>query len=413
MTPLAQNGQRPGNSDNTSDVLDHTKAIRTAVKSIEDEMLSGLRSAQQASLNSADPAQASATVEAMSADILRAYRVLVPQIRDLKSDRANQDPNSMKGRQVKLANDALEASMSKYRTMDNDFRKKLNEQTARQFRIVRPDASEQEVRQAVEDPSGNVFAQAMMQSDRRGQSQSTLNAVKSRNAAIQQIERDMMELGEMFQQMNELVEQQEAAIENIEMKGEEVVENMDKGTEQIGVAITSARNARKWKWWCLGIVSMYYLPRVKSSLPLTDSLNSSHHCRYCHRPRNYQAMANSGSKASTKTIPSYSKPQSRVRIHQADRRANSKSRRRLQPAGEEVPQISGMRWRQCNYGKAYLTYGRVLLWRLLFLASAFDALRRIYGVFCSSLHGLFEGYLAFYLLSRVRCPHCTTSFSLL
>jgi syntaxin 1B/2/3 len=270
MTPLAQNGQRPANTDDTRDVLNHTKSIRTTIKSIEDDMLSELKSAQQASLNAADSSMASASVEAMSDNILKAYRLLVSQIRDLKSDRANQDPNSMRGAQVKAANDALEASMTKYRNLDNEFKKKLKEQIARQYRIVRPDASEQEVRQAVDDPNGagNVFAQTLMQSDRRGQSQSAMNAVKSRHVDIQKIEQQLIELSDLFSQMNELVEQQEAAIENIEMKGEEVVENMDKGTEQIGVAITSARNARKWKWWCLGICSMYKLPKANFFFPL-------------------------------------------------------------------------------------------------------------------------------------------------
>jgi len=110
------------------------------------------------------------------------------------------------------------------------------------------------VREAVEDTSRQqVFSQALLQSDRRGQSRAALNAVENRHAAIQKIESQMIELAELFQDMEALVVQQEAAVTNIETKGEEVVENLDKGTQQINTAITSARNARKWKWWCLGI----------------------------------------------------------------------------------------------------------------------------------------------------------------
>jgi len=77
--------------------------------------------------------------------------------------------------------------------------------------------------------------------------------VRQRSDAIKQIESQMMELADLFNDMDNLVVQQEAAVVNIEQKGEEVVENMDKGTEQIGVAIKSARNRNKLKWWCLGI----------------------------------------------------------------------------------------------------------------------------------------------------------------
>ena len=138
---------------------------------------------------------------------------------------------------------------------------------ARQYRIVRPEASEAEVRRAVEDNTEQqVFSQALMQSNRRGQAQSTLNAVESRHQEIQKVGRQMEELAELFEDMQNLVVQQEAAVVNIEMKGEEVVENMDKGTEQIGVAIKSARNARKWKWWCLGISSMFSFPSQNSTV---------------------------------------------------------------------------------------------------------------------------------------------------
>jgi len=65
----------------------------------------------------------------------------------------------------------------------------------------------------------------------------------------------MIQLAELFNDMENLVMQQETAVTNIEMKGEEVVEHMDKGNEQIGTAIVHARNTRKWKWWCLCITS--------------------------------------------------------------------------------------------------------------------------------------------------------------
>jgi syntaxin 1B/2/3 len=63
----------------------------------------------------------------------------------------------------------------------------------------------------------------------------------------------MVELAQLFQDMDTLVVQQEAAVTQIEQKGEEVVENLDKGNEEIGVAVNTARKTRKKKWICLGI----------------------------------------------------------------------------------------------------------------------------------------------------------------
>jgi len=50
-----------------------------------------------------------------------------------------------------------------------------------------------------------------------------------------------------------LVVQQEAAVVNIEMKGEEVVQHMDEGVGQLNTAIDSARSRNRKKWYCLGI----------------------------------------------------------------------------------------------------------------------------------------------------------------
>jgi syntaxin 1B/2/3 len=125
---------------------------------------------------------------------------------------------------------------------------------ARQYRIVRPDATEQEVRQAVEDTSGRqIFSQAMMQSDRQGRARAALSAVQDRHDALVKIEQQMVELSQLFQDMDTLVIQQEAAVVQIEQKGEEVVENLGKGNEEIGVAVETARSTRKKKWICLGI----------------------------------------------------------------------------------------------------------------------------------------------------------------
>jgi syntaxin 1B/2/3 len=191
-------------------------------------------------------------LEGMSTEIMAMYRNLTAKVKHVKSQPESGSPKNAP--QIGKVDRALKDLIRAYQRADADYTRKIQDQMARQYRIVRPDASEEEVRAAVEDTqSQSVFSQALLQSDRQGQSRSVLNAVQSRHEEIQKIERQMIELAELFQDMDVLVVQQEAAVANIEMKGEEVVENMDKGNEEIGVAIQSARNARKWKWWCLGI----------------------------------------------------------------------------------------------------------------------------------------------------------------
>ena len=90
-----------------------------------------------------------------------------------------------------------------------------------------------------------------MNSGRSGQAQTTLNAVRQRHEAIQNIERTMIELAELFQDLDTMVLQQDEVVRQIEEKGEEVQENIFKANEELDVGIKSARGARKKKWICL------------------------------------------------------------------------------------------------------------------------------------------------------------------
>lgn len=70
----------------------------------------------------------------------------------------------------------------------------------------------------------------------------------------------MIELARLYQEVAELVQQQEPAVEQINTGAHDVVENVDNANKQIDSAIVSARNARKWKWYILLAVSKYNVP---------------------------------------------------------------------------------------------------------------------------------------------------------
>jgi syntaxin 1B/2/3 len=96
----------------------------------------------------------------------------------------------------------------------------------------------------------------LLSSDRRGQAQSSLRNVKERHEAIQKIERQMVELAQLFQDLDQIVMEQEPMVENIEAKGEEVHENVVQANTEIGGAIEKARSRNRKKWWCLLICGM-------------------------------------------------------------------------------------------------------------------------------------------------------------
>ncbi len=69
------------------------------------------------------------------------------------------------------------------------------------------------------------------------------------------MERTLIELAQLFQDLEAVVIRQDVAIQNIEQQGEQVEENVAKANVHIDGAIDSAKAARKKKFWCLLIIS--------------------------------------------------------------------------------------------------------------------------------------------------------------
>lgn len=93
-----------------------------------------------------------------------------------------------------------------------------------------------------------------MQSNRRGQAQSALSAVQGRHEAIQKIERQMIELAQLFQDVDAAIVEQEAPVQAIETGVEKTHENIQGGNKQLDGAIKKAKSIRRKKWICFGIV---------------------------------------------------------------------------------------------------------------------------------------------------------------
>lgn len=80
-----------------------------------------------------------------------------------------------------------------------------------------------------------------------------------RSAAIRKIEQDLIELSHLYNEVAELVHQQEPAVQQIQQGAEETHRNVVQGTTKLDTAIQSAKNARRWKWYAL-IIIREYLP---------------------------------------------------------------------------------------------------------------------------------------------------------
>ncbi|KAK7205497.1 t-SNARE [Myxozyma melibiosi] len=203
----------------------------------------------------ADPTESTALqreIDSLTARSASMARQLKDNIRSLES-RSMRD--STKALQVGALKKMFLDSLQNYHMTESSFRQRLRANVERQLRIIEPDASEAEIRDAVDNGGATqVFSQALLSSDRTGQARSALEEARNRHQEIQRIEQTMKEVALLMEQLMEQVEVQGQELEEIDDKQYEVTEQIETGNVHLGKAKDSARAARKKKWICLAIV---------------------------------------------------------------------------------------------------------------------------------------------------------------
>ncbi|KAK6457249.1 t-SNARE [Scheffersomyces xylosifermentans] len=145
--------------------------------------------------------------------------------------------------------------IQEYRLVEVNNREETKAQAERQYKIIKPDASDEEVRAVLEDGSGTqqYFQQALLQSNRRGEARTVLNEVQVRHRELLKLEKTMAELTQLFHDMEELVIEQDQPIQQIEEQVGNAQHDIEQGVGHTNKAVVSARAARKKKLWCLFI----------------------------------------------------------------------------------------------------------------------------------------------------------------
>ncbi|OJJ51744.1 hypothetical protein ASPZODRAFT_55866 [Penicilliopsis zonata CBS 506.65] len=174
-----------------------------------------------------------------------------------KLKKAKQTPGSGDSRvqtQIDLASRNIQQEIEQYRKAQVDFKARLKDQVQRRYEIANPEASPEEVRQGVEMVLMGQEQSFQVSGNRTRQANDAKKAAMERSLAIRKIEQDMEELVNLSKEIGQLVLQQETAVEQINEDAGNVATNVQIANKQLDSAIVSARNARKWKWYALGII---------------------------------------------------------------------------------------------------------------------------------------------------------------
>ncbi|CAI7612495.1 hypothetical protein N7533_013462 [Penicillium manginii] len=241
--------------DGFQNILQTRRLINDELNKISETQQTVLRPAQQAVLDATTPTedhQANSRMTSIEEEISESFGRIRGLIADLKATSDRADPRVEE--QIRIISNTMEQPLQDYRLEQTQFSRKLREQVRRRYQISHPEATETEVSEGVENVIQGGEQLFAVQGTRTQKANDARNAVEQRSATIRRIERDLMTVATLFQEIAELVDEHEFTVEKIQDHTAAAHDDLRSGNEKLSFAVTSARNARKYKWYILLVI---------------------------------------------------------------------------------------------------------------------------------------------------------------
>jgi len=165
-----------------------------------------------------------------------------------------------------------------YQKVEQTHRQRIRERMERQYRVVNPSATQEEV-DAMLAGDANVFAQDVLGTGRKGEARRALQEVQDRHEDVRKIERTILELSLLFQEMAQMVEKQGDMLDSIETSVGNATAYTEEAVVHLDKAIVHRLSSRKKLWILTGIVAvlliiagiMIYVYIVKPAMALAPT----------------------------------------------------------------------------------------------------------------------------------------------
>ncbi|KZT60450.1 t-SNARE [Calocera cornea HHB12733] len=256
-------GNIPGNGaaqngEDMSGFYNEIGSVRDAIRSQLVPSVQRIGDLHSRTLNSTDEAalkRDTANLDALVTETSSLTNQLKKRIQDLERQGGSDGLGLVRRQQAAALKSEFREAVENYQRVEQQYRQRYRERMERQFRIVKPDATPEEVQAVLEDgQGGQVFAQALRNTTRYGESRAAYREVQERHEEVQRIEKTLTELAQLFNDMSILVEEQDEGINVINTNAAEANRDTEKAVQQVDKAVVSARRARRMRWICFGII---------------------------------------------------------------------------------------------------------------------------------------------------------------
>ncbi|SCV74074.1 BQ2448_6506 [Microbotryum intermedium] len=256
----AAGGYRQGDMQSffaeVEEIQDDIKQLHQYVNQMSD-----LHSRRLATTDDAQQSESSAHLQ----ELTQATSSLTNSIRDRITRLNNLNKQSPPGdaefntRKLQIGGlqNAFRRGLEEYNLVEKKSREKYRQRVERQIRIVKPDATQAEIKAAFDDQQAGqqIFSQALVSSRQSG-ARAAFAEVQSRNQDLRKIEETITQLAQMMQDMATLVLEQDDSVKQIEATAVQANTDVEQGLQQTQKAVKSARAARKKRIFCAVLVAV-------------------------------------------------------------------------------------------------------------------------------------------------------------
>jgi len=137
-----------------------------------------------------------------------------------------------------------------YQDLQKKYKGKYKERVERQYRILKPNATQEEVERSVEDPRSDVFAQQIAG---HAAARNALADIQDRHKDILRLETSINELHQLFLDMSVIVESQGELLDSIEYTVGQTVTNTGSAIEELRKANEYKAKKRSYMCWAVGV----------------------------------------------------------------------------------------------------------------------------------------------------------------
>ncbi|CAF2051369.1 hypothetical protein BRARA_I05176 [Brassica rapa] len=177
------------------------------------------------------------------------------------TDRTRSSVVSGLGKKLKDLMDSFQGLRSR---MNDEYKETVER---RYFTITGEQADEQTIDNLIASGESENFLQKAIQEQGRGQIMDTISEIQERHDAVKEIEKNLLELHQVFLDMAALVEAQGQQLNNIESHVAKASSFVRRGTEQLQDAREYQKSSRKWTCYAIILFIVVFILLLIPALP--------------------------------------------------------------------------------------------------------------------------------------------------